>query len=148
MRSVITKDHSYIFNAWSNGKRIYNAEPLAGLSFKAMKRAAKNDPLIRARVDHLQHRTVEEFYDLKKDPHSLNNLINPKDNDSEYSKAITDLRKLLLDWMIKYKDPALTAFKNRQSAESLEKFMEEYTAQARAEKEALIPYEKAKGYRF
>ena len=148
MRSVITKDHSYIFNAWSNGKRIYNAEPLAGLSFKAMKRAAKNDPLIRARVDHLQHRTVEEFYDLKKDPNSLNNLINPKDNDSEYSKAITDLRKLLLDWMIKYKDPALTAFKNRQSAESLEKFMEEYTAQARAEKEALIPYEKAKGYRF
>jgi hypothetical protein len=50
--------------------------------------------------------------------------------------------------MIKYNDPVLTAFKNRQSAEALEKFMEAYTAQARAEKEALVPYEKEKGYKF
>ena len=148
MRSVITKEYSYIFNAWSNGERTYNAEPLAGLSFNAMKKAAKKDPLIRARVKHLQHRTVEEFYDLKKDPDSLKNLINPKDGDSEYTETIVCLRKLLLDWMIKYNDPVLTAFKNRQSAEALEKFMEAYTAQARAEKEALVPYEKEKGYKF
>ena len=32
--------------------------------------------------------------------------------------------------------------------EYLEKFMAEFTAKARAEKEALVPYEKAKGYRF
>ena len=41
MRSVITHDHVYVFNAWSNGKRTYNAEPMAGLSYRAMKRAAK-----------------------------------------------------------------------------------------------------------
>jgi len=32
MRSMITKDHAYIFNAWSNSKRTYRAEPMAGLT--------------------------------------------------------------------------------------------------------------------
>lgn len=41
---------------------------------------AEKDPLIRAKVKHLQHRTVEEFYDLKKDPNSLKNFINSKDS--------------------------------------------------------------------
>ena len=50
--------------------------------------------------------------------------------------------------MVAFKDPVLDAYKNRHSAEYLEKFMEEFTANARAEKEALVPYEKAKGYRF
>ena len=50
--------------------------------------------------------------------------------------------------MVNFKDPVLDAYKNRHSPEYLEKFMEEFTAKARAEKEALVPYEKAKGYRF
>ena len=36
----------------------------------------------------------------------------------------------------------------QNSSEYLEKFMAEFTTKARAEKEALVPYEKAKGYRF
>ena len=54
----------------------------------------------------------------------------------------------MLDWMIRFKDPAVIAYKKRKSPEDLEKFMEQYTAKARAEKQALIPYEKKKGYRF
>ncbi|NCG26489.1 MAG: sulfatase-like hydrolase/transferase, partial [Verrucomicrobiales bacterium] len=148
MRSVITKEYSYIFNAWSNGERSYTAEPMAGLSFKAMKRAGEKDPLIRARIHHLQHRTVEEFYDLRKDPHSIKNLLNSKESQLGYEEEISKLRDRMLEWMIEFKDPAINAFKHRQSPESLEKFMEQFTANARAEKDALVPYEKAKGYRF
>ena len=54
----------------------------------------------------------------------------------------------MLEWMIKFKDPAVSAYKNRESPEALEKFMVEFTTKAKAEKEALIPYEKEKGYRF
>lgn len=50
--------------------------------------------------------------------------------------------------MVDFNNPVLNAFKNRHSPEYLEKFMEEFTAKARTEKEALVPYEKAKGYRF
>ena len=89
MRSVITKEYTYIFNPWSNGKRAYRAAPMQGLSFKAMQRAGKDNPQIRARVHHLQHRTVEEFYDLRKDPNSNNNLLSSKENQSGYEKEIT-----------------------------------------------------------
>ena len=148
MRSIITRDYSYIFNPWSNGKRSYRTAPMAGLTFKAMQKAAEKDPQIKARVNHLVKRNLEEFYDLKKDPDSLNNILGSKDKDSNYEKEITNLREKLLKWMVEIKDPVLDAYKNRHSAEYLEKFMEEFTANARAEKEALVPYEKAKGYRF
>ena len=148
MRSVITKEYTYIFNPWSNGKRAYRAAPMQGLSFKAMQRAGKDNPQIRARVHHLQHRTVEEFYDLRKDPNSINNLLSSKENQSGYEKEISKLQDRMLEWMIKFKDPAVSAYKNRESPGALEKFMGEFTTKARAEKEALIPYEKEKGYRF
>ena len=77
-----------------------------------------------------------------------NQLLGQGGKDSNYDKEITNLREKLLKWMVEFKDPVLDAYKNRHSAEYLEKFMEEFTAKARAEKEALVPYEKAKGYRF
>ena len=113
-----------------------------------MQRAGKDNPQIRARVHHLQHRTVEEFYDLRKDPNSINNLLSSKENQSGYEKEISKLQDRMLEWMIKFKDPAVSAYKNRESPGALEKFMGEFTTKARAEKEALIPYEKEKGYRF
>lgn len=147
MRSIITKNYSYIFNPWSNGKRTYRTAPMAGLSFKAMQKAAENNPEIKARVNHLVKRSLEEFYNLQQDPHSLKNIIQTK-GEAKYAKEISDLREKLLEWMEEFNDPVLDAYKNRHSSEYLEKFMAEFTTKARAEKEALVPYEKAKGYRF
>ena len=147
MRSIITKNYSYIFNPWSNGKRTYRTAPMAGLSFKAMQKAAENNPQIKARVNHLVKRSLEEFYNLQQDPHSLKNIIQTK-GEAKYAKEISDLREKLLEWMEEFNDPVLDAYKNRHSSEYLEKFMAEFTTKARAEKEALVPYEKAKGYRF
>ena len=92
-------------------------------------------------------RSLEEFYNLQEDPHSLKNIIQTK-GEAKYAKEISDLREKLLEWMEEFNDPVLDAYKNRHSSEYLEKFMAEFTAKARAEKEALVPYEKAKGYRF
>lgn len=43
---------------------------------------------------------VWEFYDLEKDPHQMNNII----NDPQYANVINDLKLKLKDLMIKYED--------------------------------------------
>jgi N-sulfoglucosamine sulfohydrolase len=74
MRCMQTARYGYIFNAWSDGKRIFRNESQNGLSFKAMQAAAANSPEIAARVKTFQYRTPEEFYDLEADPNGLKNL--------------------------------------------------------------------------
>jgi N-sulfoglucosamine sulfohydrolase len=151
MRSAITKRHVYCFNAWSNGKRRYWAEPMVGLTFNAMKRAAENDPAMAARVRHLEYRTIEEFYDLQKDPYCLNNLLE-KNSSEKISKSnreqLAYLQEKMRDWMVDLNDPILTAFDGRKSSAALEQFMQKYTARATKEVEELKPYEEAKGYQF
>ncbi|MHC4443026.1 MAG: sulfatase family protein [Planctomycetota bacterium] len=144
MRCVQTMKFGYIFNPWANGERSYDAEPLSGLTFKAMTQYAATDPQIAERVKMLRYRTVEEFYDLQKDPDALHNLI----EDPTYNNEIDQLRKELLDWMKRTVDPALNAFKNRHSPETLEKFMQDYKAKAAREIEELKAYEIETGYRF
>ena len=61
MRSIITKDHAYLFNAWSDGERTYRAESMAGLTYRAMKKEGEKNPGLAKRVYHLEHRTVEEL---------------------------------------------------------------------------------------
>jgi len=40
----------------------------------------RSDPAMRQRVDHLLHRGVEEFYNLRRDPHCLANLLTGADS--------------------------------------------------------------------
>jgi len=145
-RSLITKEHAYIFNAWSNGERRKKAGPLGGPTAEAMRLAAKTDPQMAERVRHLDYATVEEFYDLKDDPYCLNNLVS--ENAGDTNEDLERLRKEMRNWLVKYNDPILTAFDDRNSPEALEKWMEEYTARARQEIEDLIPYEKSQNFRF
>ena len=83
--------------------------------------AAKNDPAIAKRLKLFQFRVLEEFYDFKNDPDALSNRI----DNPEYAEKLSFFQKKLEDWMVKYQDPALDAFRNRKSKEALEKFMEE-----------------------
>ena len=48
-----------------NNAPCYDAEPLSGLTFEAMKQATVDDTRIAARVRMLQHRVVEELYDVE-----------------------------------------------------------------------------------
>lgn len=48
MRCIRTKERSYIWNAWSDGKMQYRAENMSGLTWKAMLAAAETNPAIKS----------------------------------------------------------------------------------------------------
>ncbi len=121
MRCVQNHKFGYIFNPWADGERVFKNESQSGLTFKAMRAAAKTDPKIAARVKLFQYRVVEEFYDLANDPDALHNLS----DDLRYQKELDKMRKELLKWMKRTNDPASKALENRNSPEALKKFMAE-----------------------
>jgi N-sulfoglucosamine sulfohydrolase len=126
MRCIQNHRFGYIFNPWSDGKRIFRNESQSGLTFRAMQDAAKNDQTVAARIKSFQYRVVEEFYDFQNDPDALHNLI----NDPKYQKHIAKMREELIGWMRRVDDLALEPLQNR-SKKSLEKFMSEQDARAR-----------------
>ena len=119
MRCVQSRQFGYIFNAWSDKKRVFKNESQGGRTFNAMKEAAAHDPDIAARVKLFQYRVVEELYNFEKDPDALNNLA----DDPQYKTELDKMRSELRNWMKETKDPALEAFEKRDSAEALEEFM-------------------------
>jgi len=126
MRCVQNHRFGYIFNPWSDGKRVFKNESQSGLTFNAMKGAAPKDDSVAARVKLFQYRVIEEFYDFKNDPDGLHNLI----DNTDYEKQINQMRKEMLEWMKKTGDPAINSFENRKSVEALKKFMEEQEARS------------------
>ncbi len=75
MRSIRTKDRSYIWNAWSDGQTRYQAECMSGITWRAMLAAAADNPAIRERCDFFLHRVPQEFYDMSADRYERHNLI-------------------------------------------------------------------------
>jgi N-sulfoglucosamine sulfohydrolase len=107
MRCLQDGRFGYIYNGWSDGKTVYQAEPLGGLAFRAMKEAANTDPAVSARVRMVQYRVPEELYDLQNDPGALHNLI----DDPQQKDRRDKMRGALLDWMEKKEDPQLEKFR-------------------------------------
>lgn len=126
MRCIQNKKLGYIFNPWSDGKRVFRNESQSGRTFRAMQQAASQDPALAARVKLFQCRVREECYDLQNDPDALHNVI----NEPAYQKAIEALRQRLAGWMKKTGDPCLDAFLNRHSEAAVEKFMARQQAEA------------------
>jgi N-sulfoglucosamine sulfohydrolase len=73
---------------------------------------AKTDPQIGGRLEMYQHRTMEELYDVEKDPDCLHNLISHPGNEKEADT----MRQMLESWMVKYEDPMLKIFRERNDA--------------------------------
>jgi N-sulfoglucosamine sulfohydrolase len=107
IRCIQDDRYAYLFNPWSNGKDeyLYGYELTAG----ALRSAAQTDPEIKARFDMIRFRTPEELYDLKKDPDSLNNLI----DDPGHEQTLQRMRTGMLKWMKDKADPALPAFQEQ-----------------------------------
>ena len=131
-----TKDRSYIWNAWSDGRTQYRAENMNGLTWKAMLAAADSDPTIQARTDFYLHRVPEEFYDLTGDRCERQNLIQDPSRQAE----IASLRQELLALMQRTGDPLAEAFAQRDKPEVLaaarQKLMDEYQRPPRAKAKA------------
>ena len=126
MRCIRTKQRSYIWNAWSDGKRKYQTENMAGLTWKAMVAAAETNPAIKARTELYSLRVPEEFYDLTKDRFERTNLI----ADPEYKAEIDSMRGELLALMRRTGDPFTEAFAQRDQPDlipaTLKKLRQEY----------------------
>ncbi len=112
MRCLQTKQSGYIYNAWSDCTTRYQAEPMGGLTFKAMEQAALSQKAVADRVEMLLRRVPEEFYDFAADPNALRNLI----ADPKYRVQIAQARKDMLAWMECTQDPLLESFRARVTA--------------------------------
>jgi N-sulfoglucosamine sulfohydrolase len=126
MRCIRTRERSYIWNAWSDGKKKYSTENMAGLTWKAMLAAAETNPAIKARTELNSFRVPEEFYDLTKDRCERNNLI----ADPAYQAEIDAMRRELLALMRRTADPFAEAFAQRDNKAlvpaTLKKLREQY----------------------
>lgn len=116
MRAIQTKKYLYIFNAWSNGSRVMATATSGTSTYRRMMALAKTDPKTAARLDVYQHRTMEELYDVEKDPDCLNNLI----NHTTHAKDANTMRQMLESWMARYEDPMLEIFRKRDDAAARE----------------------------
>jgi N-sulfoglucosamine sulfohydrolase len=119
MRCIQDKNFGYIYNFWADGKLRISGDATGGLTWKAMMKAANTDPAIAERVELFKHRVPEEFYDFRKDPDALHNLI----NDPAYSGLIQQFRDKMLKEMLVCKDPAFQAFKDRNKPGVIQDFM-------------------------
>jgi N-sulfoglucosamine sulfohydrolase len=128
MRAVETKRYGYIFNPWSDGTRVFKSATLHKPTYKAMAKAAPDSARIHSRIQHFNHRVVEEFYDYEKDPDARHNLI----DDPAYADPIDELRQSLQDWMEAMDDPALGAFINRDDPAALRSFIRQQEAMSKA----------------
>ena len=116
MRCLRTRDRAYIWNAWSDGRREYHTENMAGLTWKAMLAAAATNPAIKARTDFYLHRTPEEFYDLTGDACERVNLI----GDAARKDEIDAMRQRLASFLRESGDPFADAFAHREDRERTE----------------------------
>jgi N-sulfoglucosamine sulfohydrolase len=130
MRAVENARFRYIYNPWSDGRRVFRNESQAGRTMKAMLVAAKNDAAVKARCELFLHRVPEEFYDLEVDPDGLNNLIDAP----EHVKEIERMRSALRNLMKETRDPALAAFELVGNEAARRQFMAEQD-----EKAATVP---------
>ena len=140
MRCVQSKRFGYIFNPWSDGRRVFKNESQSGRTFAAMVRAGAGNADIAARVKLFQYRTVEEFYDLEADPDALHNLV----DDSRYRVELDAMRASLRQWMVRTEDAALEALDNRKDPAAMAKFMESQDAAARRKASAKAKKDRGK----
>ena len=108
MRSVHTARDTYIWNAWSDGDAKYRAENMAGITWKSMLEAAKNDPKIRQRCNFYSTRVPEEYF-VHDDAGQRDNRI----NDPGSRARIDELRALLAKHLVETGDPLAEAFAKR-----------------------------------
>ena len=100
MRSLQGKRYGLIWNGWHDGKTTFRNESMVGLTWKAMAKAAQNDPALAKRVKHYLYRSPFEFYDYGNDPDALRNLI----DDEEHAELVARYGQELLKVMKKTKD--------------------------------------------
>jgi N-sulfoglucosamine sulfohydrolase len=128
MRSVESKKFGYLFNAWSNGERVFKTATTGTMSYRAMQKKAHSDPQIAARLDLFQHGVPEEFYNYEDDPDALHNLI----DDPKYATEIAEHRAAMRKFMQDSNDPMLSVFDKRDDPAFVSAYVDQVQAQSDA----------------
>ncbi len=115
MRGVQDARYLYIWNGWSDGETVFKNESQSGRTMKAMKKAAKSDEDIAARVQDFLYRQTEEIYDLQEDPTCRRNLLAKKGGVGQAKRS--EMKKVLWEWMQKTGDPQRESFKRQVGVE-------------------------------
>ena len=126
MRSIITRDHGYLFNPWSNGTRAMATATKGTVTYRRMVALAPKDPALNARLQLFEHRVPEELYNYATDPDALRNLV----NDPTHRAKRDELVAMLDAWMVRTKDPMLPVFRDRANLATREAFMREQEKEA------------------
>ena len=140
MRSVQSRRFGYLFNPWSDGKRVFRTATTGTLSYRAMVKVAQTDEAIAARLKLFQHGVPEEFYDYEKDPDALHNLI----DDPAYADELAEHRAAMRDFMKKSNDPMLAIFDKRDDAQARSAYVDRAQAESDARRKAKLKNRPAK----
>jgi N-sulfoglucosamine sulfohydrolase len=132
MRGVQTEKFLYLFNPWSDGKRLMATATNGTATWRAMKKLAEGGSAIAERVDLMEHRVVEEFYNVESDPDCRINLV----GDPKHADEVARHRQLMLQWMKRTGDHALVAFEGRGDPAILAAYMKKNEEESLARKKA------------
>ncbi|MDP6114895.1 MAG: sulfatase [Planctomycetota bacterium] len=124
MRAVQDKEFIFVFNPWHNGKPVYNSSSMGGSCFTTMVQLGKTDPVWAQRAEYLLTRAPEEFFDLRKDSHCLNNLIQAP----THQRQISRFKKMLADHLKRSDDPMSEVFQVYAKTRSVPRMVETYAA--------------------
>ena len=124
MRAVQNKDFMFLFNPWHNGKPVYNTSSMGGSCFATMVQLGKKDPVWAARADYLLKRVPEEFFDLRKDPHCLTNLI----DGGKHQTQIKTFKTMLAAHLNRSEDPMAEVFDVYTKTHSTPQMVQTYEA--------------------
>ncbi|GAA5505697.1 sulfatase [Novipirellula caenicola] len=119
MRGIQTREHLYLFNPWSNGKRKFATATTGTVTYRQMIKRAKQESDIAARLHMFDHRVLEELYDLKNDPDCLVNLI----DSPAAQQTVQSLRNRLTSSLKQMNDPVAMVLQSHDDVSIREAFM-------------------------
>ncbi|MCG8652183.1 MAG: sulfatase-like hydrolase/transferase, partial [Pirellulales bacterium] len=132
MRGIQTREHLYLYNPWSDGQRKFATATTGTMTYRQMVKRAAAEPQVAARLMLFNHRVVEEFYDVARDPDCLVNLI-----DSTYQHdTITKLRQQLAASLKEVDDPVAPLLESVHDASLRDAYMKEQDERARKARQA------------
>lgn len=124
MRAVQTTNLLYIFNPWSDGSRRPSTVTDGHKCFEAIEDAAASgtNAFAAAWLQHFEHRTVQELYDITVDPDCFTNLA----YNAAYASELSAMQALMHQQMINSGDvEILHAFTNLNDQTVLDQYMDD-----------------------
>jgi N-sulfoglucosamine sulfohydrolase len=119
IRGVQTRKHLYLFNPWSDGENVFRTATNGTATYRQMKKLAATDQKIATRLATMDHRNVEELYDVEKDPDCLHNLA----GEEAHQDIKRTLQARLRRFMEESNDHALAPFLKRNDPTALAVYM-------------------------